>query len=103
MSSKGAKTNNVGWEVDLSTIFEDTTAGELDENDPIRQPTFTLEIGETCQPKPEHLQTLYEGQGFKILIRREADNLYWYLDTEGKQGHFVSSIMEFWCSQWEKI
>ncbi len=75
---------------------------EADENDPLRQPTFTLAIGEGARPTPEHLQTLQEGRGFKIYIRREDDHSYWFIDSEGKEGHFKSPYLELWCSQWEK-
>lgn len=97
------KTKNVGWEVDLSTAFEGTEAAEPDPQDPVVQPSFELQVGETCRPHPDYLQALRERQDYKILIRREGDSTYWYLDINGKQGTFSSPGLTFWTYQWEKI
>lgn len=72
---------------------------------------FTLEIGEACRVRDEHVDKLPSvavtnafalETRFKLMYKRTDENSYHWLDSEGNQGTDRGPIV-FYMKHWEKI
>lgn len=68
-------------------------------------PSFTLEVGESCRMRNDHVDKLPEGARFKLLYTRTAQDTYRWLDSEGNQGHDFNALgpLMFYEKHWEKL
>ena len=66
---------------------------------------FTLEVGESCRIRNEHVDKLPHGERFKLMYKRTDVDAYHWLDCEGNQGTHcgLSEPLQFYVKHWEKI